>query len=735
MYIVKRSGKRERFNGDKIKAALENANLSVSEENRISKTVMNNIAEKIEQLAEEHPVMFTVDDIQDEIEKYLININKYDLAKSYIKYRYTKELAKDRYSKMMDAIASKIQCKDVQNQNANLDEESFGGRIGETSSLIMKQFALDYCVSPQTRENHLNNEIYIHDLDHYCLGDHNCLSIPFDKLLAEGFVTKQTDIRPANSVGTAMQLVAVIFQLQSLCQFGGVSATHLDHTMVPYVRKSFFKHYKTGLKHILRWKDSKIEKWLAKVKLSKNSSIEDAAYKAKKAVYEFAYELTDAECHQGVEALYHNLNTLQSRSGNQLPFSSVNTGTCIQPEGRMVTKYLLEVCREGLGKFHKTSIFPCLIFQCMKGINRHEDDPNYDLFKLAVQCTSERLYPNYANVDWSGNVGYDRNDPKTYFSTMGCRTANGYDINGFAQLKDGRGNICPTTIILPTLAMESECNVERFMRLLERKLEEAKDSLIDRFEWIASQSPRAAKFMYENGTMAGYIPKEGIKSALKHGTLAIGLLGLAETLQLLVGCNHTEPAGMELAKQIYKLYKEKCAEYKETYKLNFGVYNTPAENLCKTAMLKFQEKYGIIENVSDKPYFTNSMHVPVWEEIDAFKKIRVESELTGYSSAGCITYVELDSSVKNNPVAIEVLVNYAMDHDIPYFAINVPVDACNDCGYQGEIPYLCPKCGSNNVERLRRVTGYLSTDYHNFNSGKIAEVEDRVKHTGVVVED
>lgn len=316
-----------------------------------------------------------------------------------------------------------------------------------------------------------------------------------------------------------------------------------------------------------------------------------------------------------------------------------------------------------------------------------------------------------------------------------CRTANGYDINGFAQLKDGRGNICPTTIILPTLAMESECNVERFMRLLERKLEEAKDSLIDRFEWIASQSPRAAKFMYENGTMAGYIPKEGIKSALKHGTLAIGLLGLAETLQLLVGCNHTEPAGMELAKQIYKLYKEKCAEYKEIYKLNFGVYNTPAENLCKTAMLKFQERYGIIKNVSDKPYFTNSMHVPVWEEIDAFKKIRVESELTGYSSAGCITYVELDSSVKNNPVAIEVLVNYAMDHDIPYFAINVPVDACNDCGYQGEIAGVCPKCGSNNVERLRRVTGYLSTDYHNFNSGKIAEVEDRVKHTGVIVED
>ena len=276
----------------------------------------------------------------------------------------------------------------------------------------------------------------------------------------------------------------------------------------------------------------------------------------------------------------------------QLPFTSINYGTCTLPEGRMVIKALLEGSIKGVGKFHKTSIFPCGIFQCMKGVNRKPGEPNYDLFKLALRSTAQRLYPNYANVDWSGNAGYDANDPKTYFSTMGCRTANGWDINGMGQTKDGRGNICPVTIIMPTLAMmaketfdkgngyiETERGQEQlisyFLRCLDKKIYEAKDQLIERFEWICSQDAAAAKFMYENGVMEGYIPEEGIRSALKHGTLAIGNLGLAETLQILIGCDHTEKKGMDLAKRIYQLFKDRCAEFKEEYSLNFGVYNTP----------------------------------------------------------------------------------------------------------------------------------------------------------------
>ena len=275
--------------------------------------------------------------------------------------------------------------------------------------------------------------------------------------------------------------------------------------------------------------------------------------------------------------------------------------------------------------------------------------------------------------------------------------------------------------------------VETFMNLLDQKIHEAKDMLIERFEYICSQSPESAKFMYENGTMLGYKPEEGIRSALKHGTLALGQIALAETLQILIGKDHTTPEGMELAKRIEQLFKTRCAEFKEQYKLNFGVYYTPAENLCYTAMKKFKDKYGIIPNVSDKEYFTNSIHVPVWKEISPFEKIDIESQLTGYSSAGCITYVELDGGMENNISALETLVNYAMDKDIPYFAINVPNDTCLDCGYTGEFNDHCPECGSTNIQQLRRVTGYLTGNYKTaFNKGKQAETEARFRHADLI---
>ena len=277
--------------------------------------------------------------------------------------------------------------------------------------------------------------------------------------------------------------------------------------------------------------------------------------------------------------------------------------------------------------------------------------------------------------------------------------------------------------------MEVHGDFDKFIKLLDKKIHEAKDTLIERFEYICSQSPESAKFMYENGTMAGYIPEEGIRSALKHGTLVIGQIGMAETLQILIGKDHTDPEGMELAKRIEQLFKDRCAEFKQEYKLNFGVYYTPAENLCYTAMSKFKAKYGIIPNVSDRDYFTNSIHVPVWKKMNPFEKIDIESELTGYSNAGCITYVELDSTVKHNIDALETLVNYAMDKDIPYFAINVPNDTCLDCGYCDEFDDECPMCGSQNIQQLRRVTGYLTGNYKTaFNAGKISETDQRVKH-------
>lgn len=754
MKVIKRDGAIVPFDIEKIIVAINKAFVEVDGA-LYEEDTANDIAYEIGCKVANMKDCITVEEIQDLVEDYLMRSERRDVARAYIRYRYKKEVARNKKDDFIQAIREKLDASDIKNQNANVDEASFGGRTGEASSVVTKQLALDYLISPMARENHLNNEIYIHDLDSYYVGSHNCLSIPFDDLLANGFNTRQTDVRPAGSANTAFQLVAVIFQLQSLQQFGGVSATHLDWTMVPYIRRSFYKHFLDGVKYCQKgqmiglmgvYEDFDLsnakETWI-----KTQASINDDVFIRNEMAYKYAMDMTIKEVHQAAEGLFHNLNTLQSRSGNQLPFTSINFGTCTLPEGRMVTKALLEVSIEGLGHLHRTSIFPCSIFQCMNGVNRKPGDPNYDLYQLALKSTALRLYPNYANVDWSGNAGYDINDPRTYFSTMGCRTANGYDINGFGQLKDGRGNICPVTIIMPTLAMEAKEKyntdimmdrndksiIDLFFDILDEKIHEAKDMLIERFEYICSQNPASAKFMYENNVMAGYIPEEGIRSALRHGTLAIGQLGLAETLEILVGCNHTSVKGMDLAKRIEALFKQRCTEFKEEYKLNFGVYYTPAENLCYTAMKKFKDKYGIIPKVSDKEFFTNSIHVPVWEQVSPFEKIDIESQLTGYSNAGCITYIELDSSVKNNLKALEQIVNYAMDHDIPYFAVNVPNDTCLNCGYTDEFNDSCPECGSENIQQLRRVTGYLTGNYKTaFNLGKQDEVSQRVKHVGAM---
>lgn len=740
--VIKRDGKRQSFERNKVEQAVLNAFLEVdnNQKTQFATTKAKEISKYIEDLDSD---TITVEEIQDIVENKLMASSRKDVARAYIIYRNDRSRERERRSALIKQVGEKISATNVQNQNANVDEKSFGGRKGEADGVLMKKFALDYLISPMARANHENNEIYIHDLDNYAVGCHNCLTIPFDKLLAEGFNTRQTDVRPANSVNTAFQLVAVIFQLQSLQQFGGCSASHLDWTMVPYVRKSFFKHYADGARYLYN-----VNNELHIDCKPEDLSINDKWYKeCFPNAYEYALDMTTRELQQAVEGMYHNLNTLQSRSGNQLPFTSINYGTCTLPEGRMVTKALLDGSIKGVGKLHKTPIFPCGIFQCMRGVNRKPGDPNYDLFKLALKSTAVRLYPNYANVDWSTNAGYDKDDPNTYVSTMGCRTYNGADINADPgvnpQTKDGRGNICPVTIILPTLAMEAKEKVNlcvdtinerdyiaEFMLILDKKIHEAKDMLIERYEWICSQSPESAKFMYENGTMLGYNPEEGVRSAMKHGTLVIGQLGLAETLQILIGKDHTTDEGMALAKRIEELFKKRCAEFKQAEHLNFGVYYTPAENLAYTAMQKFKQKYGVIKNISDREYFTNSIHVPVWKEISPFEKIDIESQLTGFSNAGCITYVELDSRVDSNIDALEELVNYAMDKDIPYFAINVPNDTCMRCGFTGDIEDSCPVCGSNDIQRLRRVTGYLTGDYKTaFNKGKQQETEQRYKHS------
>lgn len=781
MKVIKRDGKQEEFNEVNIRKAIKAANNSVEKEKQISDEKVEKVLNFVlKNVSSEEKV--EIEKIQDLVEDGLMKENCFEVAKSFILYR--EERAKERFKrlKIVKEIKEKLEASNIQNQNANLDEASFGGRKGEADSALLKQMALDYYISPKFAKNHINNRVYLHDLDSYLIGEHNCLSVPIDELLANGFKTRQVFIRPAGSANTAFQLVAVLFQLQSLQQFGGVSATHLDWSLVPYVRKSFMKHYIVAYLKDTRdfyrlnlpdmmfndykdeggiwrneledWIDEHKEKFFKKLKLKKEDFYFDNK-KLNKKYRQAAVFDTIQEVKQAAEGMLHNLNSLQSRSGNQLPFSSINYGTCTEEEGRIVVRAILGATIKGVGN-GQTSIFPCQIFQKMKGVN-DKGSKNYDLYKMAIRSSAKRMYPNYCNCDWSQDQGYNKKDPRTYPSTMGCRTYSGWDINApdedHKHMKDGRGNIAPATIILPTLAMEAkkkakdnpEYIVDYFMNILKDAISDCKDSLIERFNWICAQSPASARFMYENNTFYSYgdeFEKEGIRGALKHGTLAIGQIGLAETLQILVGCDHTEEKGMELAKKIEQLFKDKCKEYKEHYKLNFGVYYTPAENLCNTSYQKFLKKYGLIENVTAykdkngklKPrgYFTNSMHVPVWKEISPFEKIDIESQLTGYSNAGCITYVEIGDNAQNNLTALEQIVDYAMEKDIPYFALNVKFSDCEKCGYSGYIEYdaPCPSCGAPHeyISDYARITGYLSTKVSHFNKGKQQEAKDRFTH-------
>lgn len=837
MRVIKRDGREAAFDRDKIRDAIAGANGDFGENEGIHVT-QDEIGQVVDAVANRllggDAETASVEDIQNLVEKTLMDSGHTDVARAYVRYRYDREKARLAKTRLIKDFKKKLDGTNIENQNANLDERSFSGRMNEAARILLKDDALGR-MSREMREDHINNLIYVHDLDSYSSGQHNCLSIPVDDLLRNGFSTRQADVRSPRSVNTALQLIAVIMQLQSLQQFGGVAATHLDWSMVPYVRFTLLKHLVAVTAYEKDAEEGDVKADLYKEILKAQGVEADGADAIQEAVYDLVYDnlfdfvgclttiykekdlckclnqaikTTKKDIFQGAEALYANLNTLQSRSGQQLPFSSINYGTCTLPEGRWVIDGLLDASIDGVGQLHKTPIFPCGIFQYMRGVNDKPGTPNYDMFRKALKSTSLRLYPNYANCDWTVDLAARKQDratkqayldsldseqidkilefadkyPKKFkelglevvdgadrgriihvsekpnpieiFSTMGCRTTNGLDINytqfnediqrildgdwdgefrfSAACQKDGRGNIAPTTIILPEVAMLADRDVEKFMELLDQKIHDAKDHLLERFAHVCSQLPSSANFMYGNHTMTGFKPEEGVESAIKHGTIVIGQLGLAETLQLLIGTDQTTPEGMALAKRIEELFKTRCAEFKQKYHQNFGVYYTPAENLCYTAMMKFRDKYGVIENVSDHDFFTNSMHVPVWHDMTPFEKIDIEAELTGYSNAGCITYVELDSTTYHNIDALEELVNYAMDKDIPYFACNLKRDQCLECGYTDEIDGDCPKCGSSHIMRLRRITGYLSTSVELWNLGKQAEESKRTQHNGRV---
>lgn len=725
MQVIKRDGRAVPFDRVKIVRAIEAAMKET--ESGIDREQSLRIARRIP----DHGENLHVEQIQDMIESMLMNSARKDVARKYVLYRAERTRQRDQKNEAIHQVRTKTNGGNIENANANVDEHTYGGRKNESAGILQKIIALDYNMDPLVAKAHREGQIYQHDLDHYNVGAHNCLMIDFQKLFNEGFKTRNCDVRPPTSFSTACQLVAVIMQLQSQCQYGGVGAVHIDTDLAPFVEKSFRRHFKDGLKYVEPIHHDCEDEFI----YFDNKEIEPRFPKA----YRYAMEMQEREGKQAAQALWHNLGTLESRAGAQVPFSSLNYGRDTSAAGRLVTRWFLEASLEGVGKHRNTSIFPISIFSYKKGFNAAKGDPNYDLKQLAIKSLSRRIFPNIANGDWS-EAHEDPNDPDTIFSTMGCRTLTGYDRNGLGYIRVGRGNNTPITIILPKLGIEfgtclgnrSEPDLDGFWTTFEETLQLVEKAHLDRFKIMMQQSPQAAPFMYENGTIADADKcADNVYEALKHNTFAFGFVGIAEMCVALFGENHVHnQTAYDFAYKVVKRINSFAVEFSERNDLNGSCYATPAENLVHTAMKNLQSQYGKIEGVTDREYLTNSFHVPVWEKVSIYEKLQKEAPFTKLCTGGTITYIECDSGLMSNPKAIEDIIDYAMQElNIPYLAFNFPIDTCNDCGYQSEFDNECPECGSQNITQLRRVTGYQSSDYRRFNDGKQSEVKERVKHS------
>lgn len=740
MIVIKRDGREVEFDKRKISNAVLKAIIEVDGKSTLdTERIAYDIADRIEEKSKD--TALTVEQIQDMVEVQLMLSYRKDIAKAYILYRNERTKIRDRNSRLVKNIMIRADSKVNYRSNANVDESSFSGREKEASADIGKMIALDFDgLSRDVADAHKSMLVYQHDLEKAIYGIHNCLNLNFQEIFTYGFRTRNGDVRPPTSFSTACQLVAVAFQCQSQVQFGGVGSIHLDYDLAPFVTKSFFKHYADGLKYLHHNTDEEANNFVSNC-IDEDIGINDMELMDddKQDVYNYAMDMLEREGKQAAQGLYHNLNTLESRQGSQVPFTSINLGRDTSTEGRLVTKWIMEASIDGIGQHHLTSIFPISIFQYKQGTNANAGDPNYDMKQLALESMSKRIYPNWCNCDWS-QAHEDENNPDTFFATMGCRTLIGYDRHGLGYIRQGRGNNVPNTIILPKLGIEfgiclgkrDKPDLDGFWKAFEETLKLTERGLLERFEIMIRQSPKSAPFMYQNNTIqdARNCEKD-VFNALKHNTLAIGYIGIAEMCQALFGKNHVHDADVHaFALSVVKRINEYAAEASERNNLNFSCYATPAEGLCRTALMVLRDQYGIIENVTSHEYLTNSHHVPVWEKVSIQQKLECEAPFCKYPTGGCITYVELDSTFVKNTKAVEDIIDYAFKVlDIPYLAFNFPIDSCLNCGYQGEFNDRCPQCGSENIQQLRRVTGYLTTDYRNFNDGKQREVLEREKHS------
>ncbi|NGZ77378.1 anaerobic ribonucleoside triphosphate reductase [Saccharibacillus alkalitolerans] len=639
-------------------------------------------------------------------------------------------------------------------ENANLNGDSFSGKMSKFGSEYAKWYARRHVLPKEVEAAIRGNTVYVHDLDHYAVGTTNCIFIPFDKLLAEGFSTGNGDLRTPRTIMTAMALVAIIFQCQQNAQYGGVSANKIDYDLAPYVGRSFLKHFRKGLAYFEAFAEDGGSLSSDFSNEGKNAApSDDEIYMDNTELrdryphaYRYACQETRQETFQAAESLIHNLNTMSSRGGGQIPFTSINYGTCTSSEGRLVMESLMDATMRGLGQ-GQTPIFPIQIFKCKKGVNQNIGDPNYDLFLKAVECSTKRLYPNFANLDAPINQEhYVPGDPDTEFATMGCRTRVIADRFGRNHLS-GKGNLSFNTINLVKLGLENGialgerkwADEEGFYAMLDEALDTAMVGLLHRYRIQAKQPAKASDFMMREGVWEGgeqLGPDDKVEDLLKHGSLSIGFIGIAESMKAMYGKHHAEDEDVYAkALAVVRHMRAYCDVMSEKHDLNITLFATPAEGLSGKFTKNDAREYGSVPGVTDREYYTNSFHVPVYYQTTAARKISLEAPFHELCNAGAISYIELDGNVRSNPEAFRKIVAYALEQNVSYFSINHPIDRCTSCGHEGIIGESCPSCGKKETEvrisRLRRVTGYLTGDYQTrFNGAKQAEVRDRVKHAG-----
>lgn len=752
--IVKRDGKIATFDPEKITEAIAKAGVATEEfkydrAKQLSDKVMKRLDESIKQRTP------SVEQIQDVVEEVLMESAFKKTAKEYITYRQERNRVREAKSNLMNiyktiAIADASEDSDVKRGNANVDGNSAMGKMLQFGAEGSKIFAKTILMKPEYAKAHDEGDIHVHDLDFYATGTLTCCQTdPLQLFDNGGFNTGHGHLRTPNSIGSYGALAAIILQANQNEQHGGQSIPNFDYAMAPGVNKSFRKALSRAIRQYNRFCGSK----QIEVKIPENLEYGDEKtlkkLKLPDGIVESANEDVERQTFQAMEGFIHNLNTMHSRAGAQVPFTSINFGTDTTPAGRLVSRCLLEATEDGLGH-GETPIFPISIFKVKEGVNYNPEDPNYDLFKKSMEVSAKRLFPNFVFIDAPFNLkGYKPGDYRTEIATMGCRTrVYGSIFPESDGIATGRGNCSFTTINLVRLGIKhgialkerKEADWSGFYKDLDDKMDLVAGELLERYEFQASQHVRNFPFLMGEGNWFGSSKlkwNDELRSVIKHGTLSIGFIGLAECLVAMTGKHHGEDEeSRELGLDIITHMRERCDMYSKKYKLNFSLLATPAEGLAGRFTKIDRKEYGKLKGVNDRDYYTNSFHVPVYYPIGAFEKIEIEAPYHALCNAGHITYIELDGDPTQNIEAFEAVIRKMKECGIGYGSVNHPVDRDPVCGYSGIIAGdRCPACGRLEskgdvpFERLRRITGYLVGSLERWNDGKKAEEHDRVKHT------